>query len=476
MGGTSRPCSAFQCFHGLGRAVWIRVEKDVIKPQQVPKNEGRPKALRAPQRLGKYRIKRRIATGGFADVFEAEDTIEGLRVALRVPRADLVDDELLAAFKREVRLLARLEHPNILPLKNADFIEGTLVVSSLLGEETLADVLHRRTPVAKLLDYTEQLVRAVAHAHEHGVIHCDVKPDNLILFRDGRLRLGDFGIAKAAIKVLALTASGTMGYQGPEHALGRPSLRSDVFSIGLVVWEMLAGKLPEWPFAMPFPNHERVKRKVHPELIDWIRRSLEVDQRARFRDAGAMLEAYLRLKRAGKLLPGKPKRVRTSKATLADWRAKKRNAFYRQFRKVLSLGHHCSGCGGSMSESMRACPWCGKVPKRYTGKTSMPERCPRCGRGRKLDWRFCAWCYGGGFRQVAARAYPDKRYSSTCTKPGCGGRLMPFMRYCPWCRSKVQRKWKFTGADARCKSCGCSIAGDYWSHCPWCTTKIAKKR
>ena len=433
-------------------------------------------ALRPRQRLGKFRIVRRITSGGFAEVYEAEDTIEGIRVALRIPRPDIVDDDLLKAFRKEVRLVARLEHPNVLPVKSADFIDGRFVITTLLGEGTLLDALKRRATVATLLDYTLQLLEAVAHAHEHRVIHCDIKPENLILFPGGKLRLTDFGIAKAVIGTIAASGSGTVGYLAPEQALGRPSVRSDVFSIGLVVWEMLTGVVPEWPFEWPPPALEQVRRKVHPDLIAWLRRSLHVDQKARHRDAARMLAAFRRLKSAGRLLPRNETRKKRKKSATEDWRVLRRKLFLRRHRKTLALTHRCPRCDGEMTEAMRGCPWCGHAPRRYGGPVHMPARCPRCARGRKLDWRFCAWCYGAGMRSVATRPYRDKRYSARCSNPRCQRKeLMPFMQYCPWCRSKVKRRWTFEGADARCRGCGWGVVREFWDWCPWCTTKIRKK-
>jgi len=424
--------------------------------------------------VGKYRVVRKISTGGFAEVYEAEDTIEGIRVALRIPRPDIVDAELLASFRKEVRLLARLEHPHVLPVKSADVIDGLFVIATLLGKETLADALTRRMTLSTALGYTEQLTGAVAHAHEHGVIHCDIKPDNLILFDGGRLRLTDFGIAKAAMSTLA-SGSGTIGYLAPEQALGRPTMRSDVFAIGLVVWQMLAGVVPEWPFEWPLDGADKVKRKVHPELVAWLRKALAVDQRKRFRDAGRMRDAFLRLKAGRKLLP-RARRARTTR-TIEHWRDVRAKQFLRAFRKELDLNHRCPKCGGPTSEAMKGCPWCGHSAKRYRGETKMPARCSRCGRGRKLDWKYCAWCYGPAFTEVATRTYTDRRYTARCSKPGCARReLMPFMRYCPWCRGKVEKRWTFAGADGRCHGCGCGIVKDAWKFCPWCVTPIRGRR
>jgi len=449
-------------------------KKLATTPRAARAKKARATTLRRRQRLGKYRVLRKINEGGFAEVYEAEDTIEGIRVALRVPRPDMVDEQLLESFRKEVRLVARLEHPNVLPVKSADVIDGVFVIATLLGIGTVEDALAKRMTVSTVLDYAEQLLRAVAHAHEQGVIHCDVKPDNVIVFPEGRLRLTDFGIAKAALSTMA-SGSGTIGYLAPEQALGRPSVRSDVFSTGLVIWRMLAGEVPEWPFEWPLPGLERVRKKVHPDLIALLRKSLDVDQRRRYKSAEQMLAVFLRLKAARKLLPPQRSAKKGKTTSTRHWRDIRFKQFQQRFRKELALGHECGKCHGPMGEAMKGCPWCGHTAKRFSGESKWPARCTRCGRGRKLDWKYCAWCYGGGFATVSEREYVDKRYSARCAAPGCTRRdLMPFSRYCPWCRAKVQKRWTFAGADGRCKKCSCGVASDFWKWCPWCVAPIRK--
>jgi serine/threonine protein kinase len=251
--------------------------------------------LRARTRLGKYRILGLIAAGGFADVYRAYDTVEGVPVALKIPNEHPVSSDVLSNFRKEIRLTARLEHPNILPVKNADVIEGRLVVACPLGEESLADRLTRRMARETVLVYGEQLLAALAYAHERRIAHCDVKPDNVILFPNHRIRLGDFGLARITLKTVIASGSGTLGYMAPEQAMGRPSVRSDVFSAGLVIYRMLAGKVPEWPFQWPLPRHDVLVRKATPALVRLLRTALQVDHRKRFANAGEMLERYRRL-------------------------------------------------------------------------------------------------------------------------------------------------------------------------------------
>lgn len=244
------------------------------------------------QKLGKYRVERRLAEGGFATVFEASDTIEGVKVALKIPHANLVGPKMLDQFRREVRMIAKLEHPNILPLKDANFIGEHFVIVFPLGERTLSERLKKRISLEKALSFSEQLLEAVAYAHGHRIVHCDIKPENVILFPDGRIKLTDFGIAKVAQKTIRGSGTGTVGFMAPEQAMGHPSARSDLFSVGIIMYRMLACRWPEWPYRWPMPGSEVVRRKVHPELLAVLKRALSVDPKQRFTNAESMLRSF----------------------------------------------------------------------------------------------------------------------------------------------------------------------------------------
>ncbi len=261
------------------------------------KRRNQTDTLKARQRLGKYRIERRLAQGGFAYVYQALDTIEGVRVALKMPHQSVVTPAMLECFQREARLVARLDHPNILPLKDASFIEGRFVIASKLGEKTLCDRLRNRISFETALELSIQMVSAVAYAHKLSIIHCDIKPENMILLPDGRLQLADFGIAKVAQKTINGSGSGTVGYMAPEQAMGRPSTKSDVFSLGLIMYRMFTGHLPVWPFEWPFVGAANLRRKAHPDLITVIRRSIEMRPSKRFADADELLSALTKVRR-----------------------------------------------------------------------------------------------------------------------------------------------------------------------------------
>lgn len=254
--------------------------------------------FRAKQKFGKYRILRRISSGHYADVYAALDTIEGVRVALKMPHPSMVTPEMLNDFRSEVRVTAMLSHPNIVSIKSADFIEERFVIAYPLGVENLADRLTRRIALVRCYDYAEQLLAALAHAHAHHVIHCDVKPENVILFADGQIRLTDFGISRVAQKTLQASGSGTVGYIAPEQALGRPHFQSDVFSAAVVLYQMVTRQRPEWPFRWPLPGAHRLRQNAPPEFVLLLRRSLDIDYRKRFADAGRMELAFRQLKPA----------------------------------------------------------------------------------------------------------------------------------------------------------------------------------
>lgn len=254
--------------------------------------------LRSRQRVGKYRIEGKLGAGGFAHVYQAMDTIEGVRVALKVPHAQLVTDDVLRDFRNEVRITAKLDHPNILPLKDASVIDGRFVLTYPLGEKSLTDRLQKRLSVRTALDYAQQILEALAYAHAQRIVHCDVKPDNVILFPDHRVRLADFGIAKVAQKTLRGRGTGTVGHMAPEQAMGKPTMRSDVFSMGLIIYRMLTGQWPEWPYEWPFPGHDRLVGKVSPDMVRFLRRATDVSQHKRYRDGEQMLEAFRKARKS----------------------------------------------------------------------------------------------------------------------------------------------------------------------------------
>jgi len=253
----------------------------------------RVKFPRVRQKLGKYRIERRLADGPRAAVYQAYDTVHGIKVALKIPDPSIMDDRFMDEFRREARLSTRMEHPNVLPIQNACFIDEYFVIAMPLGVETLADRMTRRMSATLGLSYTRQALAAVAHAHSRKIIHCDVKPENFIIFDDNRLRLGDFGFSKFAVRpVKQGSGSGTVGYLAPEQALGKPMFQSDVFALGLVIYQLFSGQLPDWPFKWPPPGYARIRSKLRPKTLAWLRKAIEFKPQDRYRSAVTMERAF----------------------------------------------------------------------------------------------------------------------------------------------------------------------------------------
>jgi serine/threonine protein kinase len=426
--------------------------------------------LKARQKIGKYRILGRIASGPLADVYRAYDSIQKINVALKIPKTNNGSghDEFL----HEVQVATKLRHPNILSVLNASYIDDHFVIAMELGKESLADRIERRTSTALALDLAGQAIAALAHAHEHKIIHCDIKPENYILFPGNQLKLADFGFAKLNLRTLKASGSGTIDYIAPEQAMGRPKFQSDVFSLGLVLYRLLSGKLPEWPFNWPMVGNDRLNSRVRPEFAALLKKAIQLDPAKRHATAVQMGAEFERIrKHARKQKRSKGKSVPRSGTS---WQRLQWREFQRQYRAILDTRHECRICEGPVAETMQACPWCGIDNPTRGVESPMPSSCPRCERGVKNDWDYCAWCYGPGFVEESTRVYPDKRYEGRCSNARCRGDLMPFMRYCPWCRSKVRKPWKIAGHKHSCRSCKWGIAKEFWKFCAWCREPVSR--
>ncbi|HEU5363754.1 MAG TPA: Stk1 family PASTA domain-containing Ser/Thr kinase [Gaiellaceae bacterium] len=199
----------------------------------------------------RYVIERKLGSGGMADVYLAEDQELGRRVALKLlDDRHASDEQFVERFRREAQSAAGLNHPSIVSIFDRGYAEGTYYIAmEYLDGRTLKELLVKNgpTPVPIAIDYARQILGALAFAHRHGIVHRDIKPHNIVVGSDGRLKVTDFGIARSGASQMTEAGSivGTAQYLSPEQARGAPvDQRSDLYSLGIVLYEMLTGKVP----------------------------------------------------------------------------------------------------------------------------------------------------------------------------------------------------------------------------------------
>jgi serine/threonine protein kinase len=261
---------------------------------------------------GRYEIRERIGAGGMARVFRAWDANLDRMVAVKILHEHLVDDESFKErFTREAKLVAGLNHPNIVQVFDYSFFERDgepvyYMVMPYLEGQTLREVIDtharqsKRIDREKALKIARQICRALGYAHERGMVHRDVKPGNVMLDEAERAILMDFGIARM-IEAPRLTqdsaTTGTPAYMSPEQAQGEAGdARSDLYSLGIMIFEMLAGRLPFTDeggltlvlkhLSAPIPTMREVTMMDEPQLDVFFQRALAKTADERFQDAG----------------------------------------------------------------------------------------------------------------------------------------------------------------------------------------------
>jgi serine/threonine protein kinase len=260
---------------------------------------------------GRYRLIREIARGGMAAIWEAQDALLDRRVAVKLLHPQYADDpEFLERFRREARAAARLSHPNIVPIYDVGEDPETrapFIVMELVEGGNLKDRIRRAAPLSdrEIRSIGATLAATLEYAHGKGLIHRDVKPQNVLLGEDGRPRLTDFGIAEAlASSGLTRTGAvmGSVHYIAPEVVRGRKAVpQSDVYSLGTVLYEMATGRVPfeaETDLAIALAHVEQtppapraLNAHLAPELERTILRSLAKSPEQRFGSAAALADA-----------------------------------------------------------------------------------------------------------------------------------------------------------------------------------------
>ena len=263
---------------------------------------------------GRYQLTRQVANGGMASVYEAIDTRLDRKVAVKIMHPHLAQDEAFVnRFIREAKAAAALSHPNIVAVQdqgwNQNGVPAVFIVMELIEGHTLREYLNERGrfEFKDAINYLTPILSALAAAHDLGIVHRDMKPENILISKEGRVKIADFGLARGELIGSTMTAEssvilGSVSYLSPEQVQrGVADSRSDVYAVGIVAFEMLTGEKPflgETPIQIAYMhvNQEipslRSKRKEIPEALDTlILQATNRDPDKRPRTAGEFLKA-----------------------------------------------------------------------------------------------------------------------------------------------------------------------------------------
>jgi serine/threonine protein kinase/tetratricopeptide (TPR) repeat protein len=282
-----------------------------------PTNVG-PVSRRAKRMIGKtishYRVVRKLGEGGMGEVYLAQDMKLDRQVALKFLSEQFASDQSFKArFKREAQAAAALNHPNIITIHEvAEHRERPFIAMEFVEGESLKELTARRElSVNKVIDLGIQISQGLAKAHQAGIVHRDVKPQNILVDKDGRARICDFGLAKLKREVMLTktgTTVGTVAYMSPEQGQGMEvDQRSDIFSFGVVLYEMVTGQLPfkgdhEAAIVYSIVNDTpeplaRYKANVPEELQKIVEKALRKDAETRYQSSADLTADLKELQR-----------------------------------------------------------------------------------------------------------------------------------------------------------------------------------
>jgi serine/threonine-protein kinase len=315
------------------------------------------------QIVGKYKVLSTIGSGGFGTVYLAEDTWIDKKVALKVPHRQNLDfGELL----REPRLLATLNHPNIVTIVTAEKQENVFfIVMEFVPGETLESAIAREgaLDVSRALDYTCQICNAVDHAHRHGVLHRDLRPSNVIVTDNGLCKVADFGTSRfLEIAAHGTTVIGSPPYMAPEQFSGKAVFASDLYSLGVTMFQMLTGVLP---YDTPSPaDLDRLKRgelliaprlrnpKIPKAINDIVLKAMSPEIPTRYQRVGDVLDDIFKARDVSpRRVPRPTPPVETGSDDIQS-RLKAREAPQPRF---------CWHCRKPLHARSDRCPFCGEA-------------------------------------------------------------------------------------------------------------------
>ena len=256
---------------------------------------------------GRYEIRELIGVGGMANVYKAYDVMENRIVAVKILREEYMNnDEFMRRFRNESRAISLLDHPNIVKVYDVIFSNRIQsIVMEYIDGITLKDYIEQEHVLRwkEAVHFTVQILRALQHAHDKGIIHRDIKPQNIMLLSDGTIKITDFGIARfsrSSTKTITDKAIGSVHYISPEQASGAfTDARSDIYSLGVMMFEMLTGKLPFEADSLvsvavkQIQSQPALPRSINPDipegLQDIVMRAMQKDADKRYQSAAEML-------------------------------------------------------------------------------------------------------------------------------------------------------------------------------------------
>ena len=315
------------------------------------------------QIVGKYKILSPIGSGGFGTVYLAEDTWIDKKVALKVPHKQNLDfGELL----REPRLLATLNHPNIVTILTAEKCENVFfIVMEFVPGETLEAIIIRdgALDLAVALDYICQISNAVDHAHRHGVLHRDLRPSNVIVTEQGMAKVADFGTSRfLEIAAHGTTVIGSPPYMAPEQFGGKAVFASDLYSLGVTMFQMLTGVLPyDTPTRADLERLRRGELLVAPRLKnpkipkainDIVLKAMAPDIPTRYQRASDLLDDVLAFRDSASRPPRSTPPPPSEESQDIQNRLKAREAPQPRF---------CWHCRKPLHARSDRCPFCGEA-------------------------------------------------------------------------------------------------------------------
>src|SRR6056297_3684140 len=279
----------------------------------------------------RYKIKKQRGSGGMALVYEAQDILLDRKVAIKMLRPEFVSDEdFINKFRHEAKAVARITHPNVVSIYDIVESENSLyLVMEYIEGKDLKSLIQKRgkLSVVEALDIANQVTAGVEVAHENNIIHCDIKPHNILITDNNQVKVTDFGIARAVTSstmTITDTIMGSAHYFSPEQAQGKEiNTYSDIYSIGVVLYEMLYGKVPfngESPISVALKHIQNEPKELKevlpsvPEKVnELIMKTLAKDPEKRHDNATDLREEIVETLKYDKSEPGFNKESKNSK-------------------------------------------------------------------------------------------------------------------------------------------------------------------